>query len=81
MVNVTGNPRTIAMDIAGAESISDTATIEIAAGKSLADDNILGREEAVTIKKEEVKGIGKQFNYTLPEYCAAVMRIKTKPAA
>ncbi len=81
MVNVTGNPRTIAMDIAGAESIPDTATIEIAAGKSLADDNILGREEAVTIKKEEVKGIGKQFNYTLPEYCAAVMRIKTKPAA
>lgn len=81
MVNVTGNPRTIAMDIAGAESIPDTATIEIAAGKSLADDNILGREEAVTIKKEEVKEIGKQFNYTLPEYCAAVMRIKTKPAA
>lgn len=81
MVNVTGNPKTIAMDIAGAESIPDTATIEIAAGKSLADDNILGREEAVTIKKEEVKGIGKQFNYTLPEYCAAVMRIKTKPAA
>ncbi len=78
MVNVTGNPRTIAIDIAGAENIPGTATVEIAAGKSLTDDNILGQTEAVTIKTEEVTGISSQFNYTLPKYCAAVMRIKTK---
>lgn len=78
MVNVTENPRTIAIDIAGAENIPGTATVEMAAGKSLADDNVLGQPEAVTIKKEEVTGISRQFNYTLPKYCAAVMRIKTK---
>ncbi len=76
MVNVTGNPRTIAIDIAGTDNIASTATVETAAGESLGDDNILGKEEAVTIKKAEITGIGKQFNYTLPKYCASVIRIK-----
>lgn len=77
LVNVTGYPKTFAIDIAGAENISDTASAEVVAGKSLSDDNILGQTEAVTLKSSVIKGISKQFNYTVPEYSASVIRIKT----
>jgi alpha-L-arabinofuranosidase len=77
MVNVTGYPKTFAVDIAGAENIADTAQVSVAAGNSLNDDNILGKEEVVTIKESEVQGIGSKFNYTVPKYSATVLRIKT----
>ena len=32
MVNVTGYPKTFAVDIAGAENIADTAQVSVAAG-------------------------------------------------
>lgn len=77
MVNVTGYPKTFAIDIAGAENIANTAQVSVAAGNSLNDDNILGKEEVVTIKKSEVQGISSKFNYTVPKYSATVLRIKT----
>ena len=76
MVNVTGYPKTFAIDIAGAENIADTAHVPVAAGNSLNDDNILGKEEVVTIKESEVHGISSKFNYTVPKYSATVLRIK-----
>lgn len=75
LVNVTGQARTFAIDIAGAGALADTAAVEQAAGDSLTDDNILGREEAVTLKISELSGITEQFNYTVPEYSVTVLRI------
>ena len=78
MVNVTGYAKTFAIDITGAENISDTAVVDVVAGDSLKNDNILGQKEAVTLVTSEVSGISKQFNYTVPQYSATVLRVKTK---
>lgn len=78
LVNVTGYAKTFAIDIAGTDTISDVAEVETAAGDSLKNDNILGQKEAVTIVKSEITGVAKQFNYTVPQYSATVLRIKKK---
>lgn len=78
LVNVTGYAKTFAIDIAGADTISDTAEVQAAAGDSLKNDNILGQKEAVTIEKSQISGVTKQFNYTVPQYSATVLRIKQK---
>lgn len=78
LVNVAGSPKTFAIDIAGAETIGDVAAVEVVAGQSLADDNILGQKEAVTLESGEITGVTNQFNYTVPKYSVTVLRIKTK---
>ena len=78
MVNVTAYAKTFAINIEGAETIGDTASLQVVAGTNLDNDNILGKEEVVTLKESELSGVTKQFNYTVPQYSATVIRIKTK---
>lgn len=78
MVNVSEDPKTFAIDIAGAETIGSTAQLDLVAGNSLKDDNILEKNEVVTLVTSEVSGVGKQFNYTVPKYSVSVLRLKTK---
>lgn len=78
MVNVTGYEKTFAIDIAGAEKIGDTAAVDLVAGDSLKNDNILGQKEAVTMVSSNLPGISSKFNYTVPQYSVTVLRIKTK---
>ncbi len=78
MVNVTEYPKTFAIDIKGAETIGETASVDVVAGDSLSNDNILEKEEDVTLVSSEVSGIQKQFNYTVPQYSVTVLRVKTK---
>ena len=78
MVNVTDRPKTFAIDIAGNDDIKETASVDLVAGNSLEDDNILGQKEVVTLTTSEVTGISKQFNYTVPKYSVTALRIKTK---
>ncbi len=75
LVNVTGAPRTFAIDLANAGNLSGQATVQTAAGNSLKDDNILEKEEAVNIKESQLSGLGSKFNYTVPKYSATVLRI------
>ena len=75
LVNVTENDRTFAIDIENAENLGSTAKVYQVAGESLADDNILGQEEACIMKEFSVDGITEQFNYTVPQYSATVIRI------
>lgn len=78
MVNVTGNPKTFAITIDGAEKIGDMAAVDVVAGDSLRNDNILEKEEDVTLKSSTISGITQQFNYTVPQYSVTVLRVKTK---
>lgn len=78
MVNVTGCDRTFAIDLNNTDITSDTAVVDIVAGTSLDDDNILGQTPVVTLQSSEVAGVTGQFNYTVPKYSVTVMRIKTK---
>lgn len=75
LVNVTGSDRTFAVDLKGMDSISSTATVYQVAGDSLDDDNILGAEEDCEMVEFTVDGISEQFNYTVPQYSATVIRI------
>lgn len=75
LVNVTGQARTFAIDIVGAETLSGTAAVEIVGGDSLNNDNILGEKEAVTLTASQLSGITNQFNYTVPQYSVTVLRI------
>ena len=74
LVNVTGSDRTFAIDIAGAD-VDAKATVYQVAGDSLENDNALGAEEDCTLKEFSVDGISNQFNYTVPQYSATVIRI------
>lgn len=75
LVNVTENDRTFAIDIENAENIGSTAKVYQVAGESLADDNILGQEEMCKMVEFTVDGVLSQFNYTVPQYSATVIRI------
>ncbi len=74
LVNVTGSDRTFAIDIANAD-VNSKATVYQVAGDSLDNDNILGAEEVCTLEEFTVDGISEQFNYTVPQYSATVIRI------
>lgn len=78
LVNVTGADKTFAVDVTGLGEISDEADVDVVAGQSETDDNILGKEEAVTLKSDKVTGIKDKFNYTVPKYSVTVLRIKHK---
>ncbi len=75
LVNVTGNERTFAIDIANAENISDTAAVYQVAGESPYDVNIIDEEETCVMNEFTVSGISNSFNYTVPQYSATVIRI------
>ncbi len=75
LVNVSGGDRTFAIDITGADDLGDTAAVDLVAGTSLSNDNILGQEEVVTLESGEISGITNQFNYTVPAYSVTVLRI------
>ena len=77
LVNVTGFDRTFAIDLQNADIAGDTAAVDMVAGASLADDNILGQPPVVTLETSEVSGITDRFNYTVPKYSVTVLRIKT----
>jgi len=78
LVNVTGEDRAFAIDLKNADIDGSTATVYQVAGDSLDNDNILGAEEDCTMKEFTVDGISNQFNYTVPQYSATVIRIPTK---
>ena len=77
LVNVTGYDRTFAIDLQNADIADGTAAVDLVAGASLADDNILGEAPVVTLRSSELTGITNQFNYTVPKYSVTVLRIKT----
>ena len=74
LVNVTGSDRTFAIDIANAQ-VNAKATVYQVAGDSPENDNILGAEEDCTLEEFTVDGVSSQFNYTVPQYSATVIRI------
>lgn len=77
LVNVSGKIKTFAINIEGLAGVSSTASVDLVAGTSLTNDNILGEAEDVTMTSFEIEGISEQFNYTVPKYSVTVLRIKT----
>lgn len=75
LVNTTGNVKTFAIDIADAGALTGDADVDLVAGKSLADDNVLGREEAVKLVSSALSGVTDKFNYTVPGYSVTVLRL------
>ena len=74
LVNTTESDRTFAIDIANAVPGSK-ATVYQVAGDSLDNDNVLGAEEDCVMTEFTVDGVSNQFNYTVPQYSATVIRI------
>lgn len=81
LVNVTGAPKTFAIDLAGTKGIQASASLDLVAGTSLANDNVLGKTEVVTLQSSELDGAGSQFNYTAPMYSVSVLRLHREPSA
>ncbi len=75
LVNVTGDRRTFAIDLKGADTVDSKATVNQVWGDSLNNDNILGAKEDCIMEEFEVEGIGEKFNYTVPQYSVTVIRI------
>lgn len=80
LVNVTESEKTFAVDISGVDenvyaSSADRYQIR---GRLLTDDNILGREEDVTLEEDTLEGISNRFNYTVPKYSVTVLRLKKR---
>ena len=77
LVNRTESDRVVAIDLSGAEVKSEGYVAQVA-GDSLWNDNILGAEEACTMKEFTVSGFSSKFNYTVPQLSATVIRLHTK---
>lgn len=75
LVNVTSKAKTFAVDIAGLDGVSSVAKVDLVAGTSLKNDNILGEKEDVNMTSFELDGVSEQFNYTVPKYSVTVIRI------
>ena len=75
LVNVTDTPKTFAIDLKDAGTLAPVADLDLVAGTSMANDNVLGKPEAVTLQKLTVNNISSQFNYTVPMYSVSVLRI------
>ncbi|MBO5354103.1 MAG: hypothetical protein J6A77_12480 [Lachnospiraceae bacterium] len=78
LVNVTGEDRTFAIDLANAAGIKTDAVVNQVKGNSLTDDNVLGAKEDCVMEEFTVSGVGSQFNYTVPQYSATVIRIEVE---
>ncbi len=78
LVNVTGKEKTFAVNIEGAKGLTGKAEVDLVAGTSLSNDNILGEKEVVTMSSSEIDGLSEKFNYTVPKYSVTVLRIKTQ---
>lgn len=76
LVNVTGEDRTFAIDLAGAPALKADAIVNQVKDDSLANDNILGAKEDCIMEEFTISGVGSQFNYTVPQYSATVLRIE-----
>ena len=77
LVNVSGNKQPVALNIENA-NVQSEAELYLVAGSSLADDNILGGKEVVSLQKDTLSDVSQQFNYVLPKYSVTVLRIKTE---
>ena len=75
LVNVTDSDRTFAINIENAVNVNSTAVVYQVAGDSLDNDNILGEEEDCKMIEFTVENVAEQFNYTVPQYSATVIRI------
>lgn len=78
LVNVTGDSKTFAVNIGGASDISDKATAYQVATEDFYFENVFGSGDIVTMETFELDGISNQFNLTVPQYSATVIRIPNK---
>ncbi len=77
MVNVTGDSKTVAIDLGQDTKVDKNATIYSVAGNSLDDDNYLGQTPAVTLKTYDTDQMSSQFNFEMPKYSVTVIRVHT----
>ena len=66
------------MNLKSAGDLTGSATIDTVAGKSLGDENFLGKEEAVTLVTTEESGFSDSFGYTVPAYSVVAIRLHRK---
>ena len=78
LVNVTGEDRTFSIDLANTPAVLPEILVNQVMGDSLGNDNILGATEDCIMEEFTVTGASAKFNYTVPQYSATVLRIKTK---
>ncbi|MBE5888392.1 MAG: hypothetical protein E7283_06090 [Lachnospiraceae bacterium] len=78
LVNITGEDRVFAIDIANAGKIKADATVNQVKGDSFENDNILGAKEDCVMEEFTISGVSNQFNYTVPQYSATVIRIEVE---
>ncbi len=78
LVNITGEDRCVAINIENAGKIKSEAVVNQVKGDSLANDNILGQKEDCIMEEFTISGVSEQFNYTVPQYSATVIRIETE---
>ncbi|MBQ6419792.1 MAG: carbohydrate binding domain-containing protein [Clostridia bacterium] len=75
LVNVTGENKNVAVNIAGLPAGEITAAVQQVAGDSPDNDNILGQPEACKIETFDLTLPGGAFTYAVPKYSATVIRI------
>ena len=78
LVNITGEDKVFAVDIKNADKIKQEAVVNQVKGDSFNNDNILGAKEDCVLEEFIISGVSNQFNYTVPQYSATVIRIETE---
>ncbi len=78
LVNEKEDPKTFAIAIQNPGELAGEATVETVSADSMMADNILGKEEVVSLETDEITGVSDRFNYTVSPFSVTVIRIKRK---
>ena len=78
VVNATGTPQAIQVEIKGAANINPEGEAEVLHGGSLDDTNSITEPTKVVPHTEKVTGLGARFTREFPAYSVTVLKVRTK---
>lgn len=78
VVNVSGEPKEVNINLDTKLGISENATVEYVQSNLEKDENSFENPENVSIRSKEIENISKNFTFDADKYSANVIRIKFK---
>jgi alpha-L-arabinofuranosidase len=77
VVNYTGTPQQVRLNVAGARRIADKGTMTVLTGNSPTATNTIANPTAVTPSTSAVSGLSSSFNRTFPPYSVTILTLTT----
>jgi alpha-N-arabinofuranosidase len=78
IVNASGKPQTVNLDIKGKGTVNGSATLTVLKGSGPQDTNSISEPEKIIPVKQEITGVTKNFNREIDAWSVNVLKLKVK---